>query len=113
METNVVAAANEQTAIPKESAISTALSEIDAHIENVKLCVRWLIGNAIPVLSVDMRRGRARPRITVAPSPRLYIILRGDCANYGRRCLGENINKFLWIAQRYGCDILWEEARCA
>lgn len=85
-----------------------ALAVIDEHLDNLKRCIHWLIEHAVVVLAVDMRHGRARPRITVAASPRLYVMCQDDCANIGRRQDGA-LTVYTWAARRFGCDLRWEE----
>lgn len=102
--------AGQRVELPGRAAM---LLEIDGHIDNLKRCVHWLVEQGFAVLSVDMQRGRAKPRIRVAPAPRLHTLLNEDCANVGRRQDGAH-TFYLWTAIRYGCDILWEEvAPCA
>ena len=91
---------------------AAALAEFDQHLDNLRRCVHWLVGEGVAILDADMRRSRARPRLNVAPSPRLHILCKEDCANIGRRNDGA-LTVHLWIAQRHGCDILWEEVTCA
>ena len=55
-----------------------------------------------------LRHGRARPQITVAASPRLYVLCKDDCANIGRRQDGA-LTIYAWAARRFGCDLRWEE----
>lgn len=85
-----------------------ALAEIDSHLENLKNCVHYLVEQNITVISVDMRRRKSRPQISVAPTPRLHILFGDDCANIGRRNDGA-LTIYPWIATRFGCDIRWEE----
>lgn len=85
-----------------------ALAEIDRHLENLKNCVHYLVEQNITVISVDMRRRKSRPQISVAPTPRLHILFGDDCANIGRRNDGA-LTIYPWIATRFGCDIRWEE----
>lgn len=85
-----------------------ALAEIDRHLENLKNCVHYLVEKDITVISVDMRRRKSRPQISVAPTPRLHILFGDDCANIGRRNDGA-LTIYPWIATRFGCDIRWEE----
>ena len=86
-----------------------ALAEIDRHLENLKSCIHWLVEQGIVVISVDMRRRKSRPQISVAPNPRLHMLLKDDCANIGRRRDGA-LTIFPWIATRFNCDIRWEES---
>lgn len=92
-----------------ESARAAALADIDAHLGNLKACVHWLIDNGIAIVGADMRRGRHKPRITVADSPRLYILLKDDAASAGQhwdKTAGCPLHD--WVAVRYGCEIRWE-----
>ena len=91
---------------------AAALAETDQHLENLRRCLHWLVGEGFAVIAVSMRRRRCRPEITVAPSPRLHSLCKDDCANIGRRHDGA-LTTYLWIAQRHGCDILWDEVTCA
>lgn len=88
------------------------LAEIDRHLNNLKLCLHLLIELGFTVISVDMRRNKAKPQIEVAPAPRLHVLFKDDCANVGRRQDGA-LTHFLWIACRFDCDIRWEEVTCA
>ncbi len=67
---------------------------------------------ALVVISVDMRRGKAKPQVQVAPSPRLHVLFKDDCANIGRRQDGA-LTFFAWIGIRFGCEVRWEEVTCA
>lgn len=89
---------------------STALAEIDGHLDDLRLCIHWLVAQGVAVLSVDMRRGRAQPTIEVAPSPWLHVLFQGDCANIVRRQDGA-LTVFTWVAIRYGCEIRWNEVQ--
>ncbi len=91
-----------------ERPIDAALAEIDTHLANLKTCLRWLIEQRFTVIDVELRHGRAKPQINVAPSPRLHIAFRDDCANVGRRQEGA-LTFHAWAARRFGCDIRWEE----
>ena len=97
---------------PAPDSRAAALAELDQHLDNLRRCLHWLCGDGFAVIRVEMRRQRSLPQITVAPSPRLHIVLRDECANIGRRQDGA-LTVYLWIAQRHGCDILWEETTCA
>lgn len=93
-----------------EAARSAALADIDAHIDNLKACVHWLIANGIAIISADLRRGRFKPRITVVASPYLHVLLKDDAASAGQHwdiCLGRTV--FDWVAIRYWCEIRWQE----
>ncbi len=92
----------------QQTARDQALAEIDSHLDNLKRCIHWLVSAGVAVIAVDMRRGTARPRITVAPSPLLHCLLREDCANVGRRQEGA-LTTYTWIGDRHGCLIRWEE----
>ena len=84
------------------------LLAIDAHINNLKRCLLWLTETGVPIISVNLCRGRARPEITVAGGPRLRILLGRDCANVKRRCDGM-LTFYGWVALRYECLLKWEE----
>ena len=105
--TETAAGAAVERATP-EALRRAALAVIDEHLDNLKRCIHWLIEHAITVLAVDMRHGRARPQITVAASPRLYVLCKDDCANIGRRQDGA-LTIYAWAARRFGCDLRWEE----
>ncbi len=68
---------------------------------------------ALVVISVDMRRGKAKPQVQVAPSPRLHVLFKDDCAWREREQLGTALVKYTWFAIRYGVHIEWEEVTCA
>lgn len=89
---------------------AVALAEIDGHLDDLRLCIHWLVAQGVAVLSVDMRRGKALPSIEVAPSPWLQVLFKDDCANVGRRQDGA-LTVFAWVAKRYGCDIRWHEVQ--
>ena len=88
--------------------LESALAEVEMHLSNLKTCLRWLIEQRFVVIDVELRHGRAKPQINVAPSPRLHIAFRDDCANIGRRQDGA-LTFHAWAARRFGCDIRWEE----
>lgn len=92
----------------QETARAAALADIDEHLDNLKRCIHWLIACGIAVISVDMRRGKDLPEITVAASPWLHILFRDDCANVGRRQQG-SLTIYPWVARRLGCVIRWDE----
>ena len=94
------------------SGLEASIEQIDEHLDNLKRCIHWLFAERIAVLQVDMRRERARPQITVAAHPRLYITCKDDCANVGRKQDGACV-RHLWTAQRHGCQLWWEEVECA
>ncbi|MGE5621488.1 MAG: hypothetical protein ACM3VY_00530 [Candidatus Bathyarchaeota archaeon] len=85
-----------------------ALEAFDAHLDNLKRCIHWLVAKGVAVLDVDMKRGRARPVVTVAAAPLLHILVRDDCANVGRRQEGA-LTHFAWQAVRFDITIVWEE----
>ena len=91
---------------------AAALAEIDEHLNNLTICLHWLIEQGFVVISVDMRRGKAKPQVQVAPSPRLHVLFKDDCANIGRRQDGA-LTFFAWIGIRFGCEVRWEEVTCA
>lgn len=93
-----------------ESARRALLDEIDEHLANLKRCIHWLVHSGVPVISVDMRRGRAMPMVTVAPSPLLHSLFKDDSATIGRRQEGA-LTIFSWAANRHGCAIRWEEVQ--
>lgn len=93
----------------RESARAAALADIDAHIDNLKACVHWLIDNGVAIISADLRRGRFKPRITVVASPLLHILFKDDTSGAGQHwdiCMGRTV--YDWVAVRYGCEIRWE-----
>lgn len=93
-----------------ESARAAALAEVDTHIDNLRACLHWLIAAGISVLDADLRRGRHKPRITVAASPLLYTLLKDDCASSGRsQPPGSALVYITWVAVRYECEIHWQE----
>ena len=93
-----------------EAARSAAILDIDAHIDNLKACVHWLIANGIGIIAADLRRGRFKPRIIVAASPALRILLKDDAASAGQhwdQFAGRIV--YDWVAIRYQCEVRWEE----
>lgn len=92
---------------------AAALAEIDEHINNLKNCLHWLIEQGFVVNEADMRRGKARPLVRIAPSPRLHVLFKDDCAWREREQLGTALVKYTWFAIRYGVHIEWEEVTCA
>ena len=93
-----------------EAARSAAIADIDAHIGNLQACVHWLIASGIAIIAADLRRGRFRPRITVAASPYLHVLLKDDASGAGQHwdpLLGRIV--YDWVAVRYQCEIRWEE----
>lgn len=92
-----------------EQAREAALAEFDRQLENLRACVHWLIAAGVAILDADLRRGRARPVVTVAASPYLPVLFQADCANTGRRQEG-SLTIFTWQAVRFGIVVKWEEA---
>lgn len=93
-----------------ESARAAALAEVDAHLDNLKACIRWLIYNGIAIIDADLRRGRIKPRITVVASPLLHILLKNDCASAGQHWDAEaDRTAHDFVAVRYECEIRWTE----
>ncbi len=92
--------------------IDAPLEQVDAHLDNLRRCLHWLFAERIAVVDVRIRHDRIRPQIIVAAHPRLYIVCRDDCANVGRKQDGACV-RFLWTAQRHGCQLRWEEVECA
>jgi len=93
-----------------ESARAAALAEVDAHLDNLKACIRWLIYNGVAIIDADLRRGRFKPRITVAPSPYLHILFKDDAASAGQHWdakAGRTAHDF--VAVRYECEVRWSE----
>lgn len=93
-----------------EAARAAALLDIDAHIGNLQAAVHWLIANGIAIISADLRRGRFKPRITVAASPLLYLLFKDDAASSGQhwdQMAGRIV--YDWVGVRYGCEIRWED----
>ena len=93
-----------------EAARSAAILDIDAHIDNLKACVHWLIANGIGIIAADLRRGRFKPRITVAASPYLHVLLKDDASGAGQHwdpLLGRIV--YDWVVVRYQREIRWEE----
>lgn len=95
----------------QDGARAAALEDFDRQLENLRACVHWLIASGVAILDADLRRGRARPVVTVAASPYLPVLFQADCANVGRRQEGSLV-LFTWQAVRFGIVIKWEEA-CA
>jgi len=87
------------------------LRVLEERIANLKCCLHMLIGLGIVVISVDMRRGKDKPQITVEPDALLHVIFDGDCANVRRQPAGD-LTLCTWVACRYDCDIHWEDT-CA
>lgn len=87
---------------------NAALDELDRHIDNLKACVHWLIAAGVTVLDADLRCGRARPVVTVAPSPYLHTLFLDDCANTGRLQQGSLVCH-IWQAVRFDVTVKWEE----
>lgn len=89
-----------------------ALAEIDTHIDNVKACVRWLIGQGVYVQDVKVfAHGYSRPRITVAASPLLHAIFKDDCAagQHWDPLLGRTVHDYK--AVRFECYVAWAEVK--
>jgi len=93
-----------------ESARAAAIAEVDIHIDNLKACLHWLIAAGISVIDADLRRGRFKPRVTVAPSPYLHTLFKSDAASAGQHwdiVAGRTVLDF--VAVRYECEIRWME----
>lgn len=90
---------------------AAALAEIDGHIDNLRLCVHWLISAGVFIVGADLKRGRHRPEITVGASPYLYMLLKDDCSagQHWDTDLGRTV--YDYVAVRYGCKIKWSEAK--
>lgn len=93
-----------------ESIRAAALAEFDVHLDNLKACVHWLIAQGVSIIDADLRRGRFKPRITVAASPLLHALFKDDAATVQRRACGDE-TLFTWAAVRYECEIRWEAAQ--
>lgn len=91
----------------RDAAREAALAEIDTQIDALKACVRWLMASGAKVLDADLRRGRARPVVTLEAAPWLQTLFRGDCANTGYR-VQAGLAIHTWKAVRYGVTITWE-----
>ena len=89
---------------------AAALSEFDRRLDNLRACVHWLVENSIPV--IDSTLYRAGGVISVAASPRLAQLFRGDYAWRKREQLGTGLVKFTWFAVRVDTRIEWEDV-CA
>lgn len=87
-----------------------ALAEIDTHLDNLKRCIHWLVAEGVVIISVDMRRGRLKPTIEVAPSPWLHQIFKDVRSHVGAVTEGE-LTTDHWSAVRHGCSIRWGEVR--
>lgn len=97
----------------REALREAALADFDRHLDNLKRCVHWLIVQGVTVLDADLKRGRARPHLTVAASPYLYMLFKNDCANVGRRQDGA-LTRYTWQAVRFEITVQWEEVEaCA
>lgn len=95
----------------KESLRARALAEIDTHLDSARRCIHWLIAQGIAIDSVDMRRGRHQPTITVVASPWLRELFADDCSSgqHWDRLLGRTV--FDYHAARHGCAIHWHEVQ--
>lgn len=88
---------------------ATALAEIDAHLDNLRACVHWLIAQGVAIEAVDMRRGRSQPQIAVVASSWLKTLFRDDCSagQHWNAEAGRTAHDY--VAVRYGCKITWSE----
>jgi len=93
-----------------EARRAAALAEIDTQLDNVKACVRWLVGQGIYVEDVKVG-AHNRPRITVAASPLLHALFKDDCAagQHWDALLGRTVYDF--VAIRYECRVCWAEVK--
>jgi hypothetical protein len=88
---------------------AAALADIDVQLDNVKACVRWLVGQGIYVQDVRFTRDGTRPRIRVSASPLLHAVFKDDCAagQHWDALLGRTMHDFK--AVRYECSVCWSE----
>ena len=92
-----------------ESSRAAVLARLDAGLDNLKACVRWLTAQGIAVQDVTCRRLHRRPRITVAASPLLHILFSGDCAAGQHWDIVAGRTAHDYIAVRYECEVRWSE----
>lgn len=94
-----------------EARRAAALADIDAQLDNLKACVRWLVGQGIYVQDVRFSRDGTRPKITVSASPLLHALFKDDCAagQHWDALLDRTAHDF--VAVRYECAIAWSEVK--
>lgn len=94
-----------------EARRAAALADIDAQLDNLKACVRWLVGQGIYVQDVRFSRDGGRPHITVSASPLLHAIFKDDCAagQHWDALLGRTMHDYK--AVRFECYVVWSEVK--
>lgn len=94
-----------------EARRAAALADIDVQLDNLKACVRWLVGLGIYVQDVHFSRDGSRPRITVSASPLLHTVFKDDCAagQHWDVLLGRTVHDYK--AVRYECAVCWSEVK--
>lgn len=92
-----------------EASRAAVLARIDAGLDNLKACVRFLVAQGVAVQHVAFDRHQHRPRITVAASPLLHSIFRDDCAAGQHWDILAGRTAHDYKAVRYECEICWSE----
>ena len=94
-----------------EASRAAVLARIDAGLDNLKACVRFLVAQGVSVQHVAFDRHHRRPRITVAASPLLHSIFRDDCAAGQHWDIVAGRTVYDYVAIRYECEIHWSEVK--
>lgn len=94
-----------------EATRAAVLARIDAGLGNLRACVRWLTDQGVAVQNIEFGRHQLRPRITVADSPLLHILFRGDCASGQHWDIVAGRTAYDYVAVRYECEVRWTEVR--
>ncbi len=94
----------------RQSRRAASIGDIDARIEAVRVCSRWLVGNGVFVINVDLRVGLAgKPVIKVVASPLLRVLFGGDISSgqHWDEAAGRTAHDFKGVC--HGCEVLWSE----
>lgn len=91
-------------------AVSAALSEFDTRLENLRLCVHWLVDHGVHVIASAINR--AGGIVTVAGSVQLHRLIGKDYAWRKRQHTGL-LTIYTNFAVRFETRIEWEEEKCA
>ena len=86
------------------------LADIDARMDAIKTCTRWLVSRGVFIQRVDMRVGEAgKPVIVVSASPLLHDLFKDECGagQHWDRSAGRTAHDYK--AVRHDCQIEWTE----
>lgn len=83
-------------------------AHIGAGLVSARQCALWLQAQGYTVLSVLV--GSRNPRIEIAQQP---LCNKLDGAVFLTERHGGHIARQVWVAQRFGCEVRWQEGGAA